>query len=96
MQPDNVVRLYVLVLGLKVDHLPPDHATTTAGGSQRTNQLAAHGGVGVSLARDENLEGSGLQGITGQHRGRFVEGDVKRGLPATNIVVVHAWQVVVN
>lgn len=44
----------------------------------------------------QNGEGQGLQGVTGQNGGAFIKRLVHRWLTATQIVVIHGGQIVVQ
>ena len=48
------------------------------------------------LVGGNQFKGSGLKTITHQYRRRLIERLVQRGLPATHVIVVHCWKVVVN
>jgi hypothetical protein len=57
---------------------------------------ASSGSFGRFDAGCQQFESSGLQGITDEDRGRFVELLVARGTTATQVIVIHCRQVVVN
>ena len=64
----------------------------------RDDLLAAMGAahLGRHDAFSQQLECHGLQGITGEQGGGFVELAMAGGLAATQIVVIHAGQVIVD
>ena len=47
-------------------------------------------------ASRQHLEGQGLERIAGEDGGGLVKGPMHRGLPATQVVIVHGREVIVN
>ncbi len=86
----------VLVFRYQVDHLATDHAADSGRFGETGGERGAHRGVVVGGGIGQNREGQREQPVAGQDRGRFVESLVNRWLPATEIVVVHGRQIVVD
>lgn len=84
----------LLAGGIDVQRL----AATHAGGTGRVGQglQAGHTQRGRQRRIGQQAEGTGLQGVAGQDRGGFVEGDVGGRLAASQGVIVHRRQVVMH
>ena len=80
--------------GLDVQRLAAAHARGAGGGAQGAQP--GHAQFGGDRGFGEDLESQRLQGIAGEDRGGFVEGDVHGGPAATQRVIVHGRQVVVH
>ena len=82
--------------GQHVDHLSARHAPRARGRAQRRDEFAARLGVGVGIGFGQHLEGTRLQRVAREDRGRLVEGAVSGGLAAPKVVVVHGGQVIMH
>ena len=60
------------------------------------HELGAHRRVGVGPLPAQDLEGDGEQRVAGEDRGRLAEGDMQRGAPAAQRIVVHGRQIVMD
>jgi hypothetical protein len=78
----------------QIVHLAPDHPFTTRSVGQ--GQTGLGGGLRWKRASQNGLKSQGLQSISGQNGGGFVELDVARRPPATEIIVVHGRQIVMD
>ena len=83
-------------LGLEVERLPADHAAGPGGAKQLERDPAARLGRERREARIEHPCAQGDHVIARHHRRRYVEGAVRRGPPAAQVVVVHAGEIVVH
>jgi len=81
---------------IEVECLPAGHALRSDGLGQHDQHLQFCTLGEPRRAACEHREGQSLQGITGQYRGPFIEGAVAARAPATQIVVVHRRQVIMN
>ena len=89
----NVERLS---LGGEIEHLPASHALEARGLGETEQELAADEGVLVRGRIRHDFEGQVMKTVTGEHSGRFVKGPVNCRLPAPEIIIVHARQIVVD
>ena len=84
----------LLAGGIDVQRLAAAHA----GGTGRVGQglQAGHAQRGRQRRIGQQAKGTGLQGVTGEDGGSFVEGDVGGRLAAAQGIVVHRRQVVMH
>ena len=80
--------------GIDIQRLAAAHAGGTGGVCQRLQ--AVHAQCCRQWCLGQQAEGAGLQGVPGQDRGGFVEGDVGGGFATAQGIVVHRRQVVVH
>ncbi len=85
-----------LAFGGEIERLTACHATQARRACQSGDQADAQVGRQVRLLAGDDVEGAGEQAVAGEDRGRFVEGPVDGRLAATQVVVVHGRQVVVD
>ena len=90
------VQVEPLAFGDQVHHLPAGHARRADRARQLEQQIGAHPGVVVSRRMSENFERQRVKAVAGEHGDRFAERLVNGRLPAPQIGVVHARQVVVD
>ncbi len=83
-------------LGGEIEHLPAGHAAETRAARKLAHQRDPHRRIGMGFLARENVEGKGEQRVAGEDRGRIVIGTMQRRTAATQIVVVHRRQVVMD
>ena len=82
-------------LGLQIHRLTADHAARPTGAGERRHH--SHARLGAQPRRlGQGLEGQRLERVAGQDRRRLVEGAMTGRTPATQVVVVHRRQIVVD
>ena len=81
---------------IEVQHLAACQAILTDRLGQCHHQLRPHGAVWVGGFIAEQLKRQREQGIPGQNRRRLVKFAVQCGPAATQVVIVHAGQVVMD
>ena len=96
LKPCDGVEADLFALAVDVDHLTADHAGMAGRDGETLNQFGPNERIGVDVHRRHKLEGEALQGVAGEYRRRFVIFAMKGWLPAAQIVVVHARQVVMD
>ncbi len=96
LQPDDACFVRPLALGFEVEGLAADHAAGAGGAGKRQHEGRAAFGRQHRRVVGDNVEGERQQRVAGKDRGRFVEGLVHRRLAATQVVVVHRRQVVMD
>ena len=81
---------------LQIHHLPARHAGGAGRARKLQHQFGADEGIGVSRGIGENLERQRVEAVARQDRGRLVESLVDGGFAASEIVIVHRRQIVMN
>lgn len=83
------------VFGEEVGHLAADEAATAGGIGQLADQGVGEKGMG-GVGFGEEGEGVGQEGVADEEGGGFVVGAVDGGAAATEVVVIHAGEVVMD
>ena len=94
MQHDDLAEIEPVLSGFHIDHLTAHHAFATGGTGQFCDELASHFRGRVSFGRGQDGKSQRLQAIAGQYRRCFIERSMRRRSAAAQIIVVHAWQIV--
>ena len=81
---------------VKVQQLTADHAADARRARQRADQRDAHFGVRMDLRARRCFESQGQQPVSSEDGRGFVKGFVCCGTAASQVVVVHGRQVVMN
>ena len=94
MHAPKPVHIEALADRIEIQRLAAHQPTGAAGACQRAQHsdalLRRHLGVGDQVERQR------LQGVAGEDRGGFVEGDVHGRSTAAQVIVVHGRQVVMH
>ena len=96
LQGDNAGLVRLDLFGGKIERLTTGHATKTCSTRQSAHQTDADFGRQLGCLIGDDVESQGQQAVAGKNSGGFVKGAVDRRLTATQIIVVHRRQIVVD